>query len=84
MILVLLLSLLMLTKLRRIKLVALGFLPLLLVQNELWLARDPGLQVSAIVVLLNVGWLAMLGQFAGRYWPQWGSLSSQDLLRMKG
>jgi hypothetical protein len=84
MILFLLLSLFLLMRLKRVKYLPWCFLPLVIVQNEIWLSQAPSFWLGTTLVLLNIGWLVLLSAAVTRKWPEWDELTMDRLRRLKG
>lgn len=84
MILFLILSLILLIRLRRVKYLPWCFLPLVIVQNEIWLSQDPSFWLGTTLVLLNISWLVLLSAAVARKWPEWDDMTTDRLRRLKG
>jgi hypothetical protein len=84
MILFLILSLFLLIRLKRVKHLPWCFLPLVIVQNEVWLSQAPSFWLGATLVLLNISWLVLLSAAVARKWPEWDDTTMDRLRRLKG
>ncbi len=84
MIFALVLSLLLLIRLRRVKYIPWCFLPLIIVQNEIWLTQAPSFWLGTVIVVLNISWLILLSAAVARKWPEWDEMTMDRLRRLKG
>jgi hypothetical protein len=76
--------LVLLYRLKRVKHIPWCFLPLVIVQNEVWLTQAPAFWLGTLMVILNISWLILLSVAVARKWPKWDEMKMEQLRRLKG